>query len=73
MKQTAVEWLYFKIANCASEELIENIDNYFRQALEMEKEQIMYAVQHGWNLDPNTNSYKRIGSEYYNETYGGKQ
>ena len=57
MKQTAVEWFYQRI-------LAKDIKEVFEQAKEMEKQQIMDAVD-GFPLD------KRHleGEEYYNQTY----
>ena len=43
MKQTAVEWLYNKFSTCTSDELVGNINNWFEQAKEMEKEQQSYS------------------------------
>ncbi len=51
MKQTAVEWLHTKLSTCTSEELVGNINNWFEQAKEMEKEQIMGAWIDGNNSD----------------------
>ena len=45
MKQTAVEWLHTKLSTCTSEELVGNINNWFEQAKEMEKEQIIEAIK----------------------------
>ena len=51
MKHTAVEWLHTKLSTCTSEELVGNINNWFEQAKEMEKEQIMGAWIDGNNSD----------------------
>jgi hypothetical protein len=60
-KQTAVEWLYVKLSTSSSDELVGNINNWFEQAKQMEKEQIMEAfVVH----------YTGTAEQYYNETYG---
>ena len=45
MKQTAVEWLHTKLSTCTSEELVGNINNWFEQAKEMEKEQMIEAIK----------------------------
>jgi hypothetical protein len=39
MKQTAVEWLHEKLAQSSQEELVGNINLWFKQAKEMEKQQ----------------------------------
>lgn len=39
MEKTAVEWLYNKLSTCTSDEMVGNINNWFEQAKEMEKEQ----------------------------------
>ena len=44
MKQTAVEWLHEKLAQSSQEELVGNINLWFEQAKEMEKEQIIDAI-----------------------------
>ena len=41
-KQTAVEWLYLKLSTSSSEEMVGNINIWFEQAKEMEKEQMVY-------------------------------
>lgn len=40
-KQTAVEWLYLKLSTSSSEEMVGNINVWFEQAKEMEKEQMV--------------------------------
>jgi hypothetical protein len=61
MKQTAVEWLLYKLEIFATEEEM----NIIEQAKEMEKEQIIEAYCMG---DDN------IGAEqYYNETFKSNQ
>jgi hypothetical protein len=70
-KQTAVEWLYTKLATCSSDELIGNINNWFDQAKAMEKEQIEDAYNEGYSIrdcngDLSTNP---SGSQYYINTY----
>jgi hypothetical protein len=64
-KQTAVEWLEEKLSTSSSDELVGNINNWFEQAKQMEKEEIMKVVMDfGWS--------KEKADKYYNETYGGK-
>jgi hypothetical protein len=67
-KQTAVEWLYVKLSTSSSDELVGNINNWFEQAKQMEKEQIMEAVYDsmGTNFDPNMGRAEL----YYKEKYG---
>lgn len=65
-QQTAVEWLQMKMATSSPQEMAENINVWFKQAKQIEKEQIMDAHNNGKNiLPPNEN-----GEQYYNETYG---
>jgi predicted kinase len=63
MKQTAVEWMVEQIQNNIHHTIKIPIE-YFEQALEMEKEQIIDAVnsqrQLGWD---------EKGEQYYNETF----
>jgi hypothetical protein len=61
MKQTAVEWLEEYI-NC-SIQLTENEKKWFKQAKEMEKEQIIDAY------DNNKMGRVNHGEQYYNETF----
>ena len=56
MKQTAVEWLE-KICNDRGYHLM---SEYFEQAKEMEKQQIIDAYAFG---------YDELGERYYNETF----
>ena len=59
MKQTAVEWLELHLL------LDDNCKKIFKQAKEMEKEQIIDAYYY----EPNCNEIKDDGEEYYNEKY----
>ena len=89
MKQTAVEWLYDTIDNELIDFLESRIDvnelsvamlKAKEQAKEMEKQQIMDAVNEGikqgytdyidteWGRDNDYNP-----EQYYNETYGGNK
>ena len=70
-KQTAVEWLYVKLSTSSSDELVGNINNWFEQAKQMEKEQIEIAFNIG-EFEGVIRSDKRNGTDYYNETYGGQ-
>ena len=69
--KTAVEWLYTKLSTCTSEELIGNINNWFEQAKEMEKEQIVNAFEIGYDNGACVQEGNAIyhGSNYYNETF----
>jgi hypothetical protein len=60
MKQTAVEWLEEKLSKSSSDELVGNINKWFQQAKEMEKQQIMEAYNNGED---------RSAELYYNENY----
>ena len=63
MKQTAVEWLYERLERMIPRTALYNIDkeDYFNQAKEIEKEQIIEAYCNG---DDNISA-----KQYYNETY----
>jgi len=45
--RTAVEWLQIKMATASTEEMVENINVWFEQAKEMEKE----YIKKGWLQD----------------------
>lgn len=62
--KTAVEWLQIKMATASSEEMVENINVWFKQAKEMEKERILKA----WWESPTMGKYCSA-EEYYNETF----
>ena len=73
MKQTAVEWLYNKFSTCTSDELVGNINNWFEQAKEMEKEQIMdftndYVLTQ-CSADFNGNVSAELSAEEYYEKF----
>ena len=63
MKQTAVEWLFEKLDVVDSSISYE----YFKQAKEMEKEQIIRARQDG--LDNGFSNGSWDSNLYYNETF----
>lgn len=70
-QQTAVEWLQIKMATSSPQEMVENINVWFKEAKQMEKEQIMNAVERGFNVGcyhPRDRSLKNA-EQYYNETY----
>jgi len=62
-KQTAVEWLW-RWFNDNQEATIEEGNNAFQQAKEMEKQQI---------IDAKNDATLRSPEQYYNETYGGNK
>jgi hypothetical protein len=65
MKQTAVEWLMEEM----SKTYIFNQDDFdmFKQAKEMEKQQIIDAYQQGFNNAYFNNPLSK--EQYYNETF----
>lgn len=72
-QQTAVEWLHEKFAKATKTELKDNVNLFFKQAKEMEKQQIRFAYMQGqdailekFNLTIN----RRVNSlDYYNTTF----
>ena len=63
-QQTAVEWLYNQLDGFSDEEW-GKIDDLFKQAKQMEKEQMIDAWEDG------KGSFStRFPEQYYNETYG---
>jgi len=76
MKQTAVEWLTYKI-----EEQRENgnVDLrttlfYCEHAKEMEKQQIIDSFGVGCQVESTRLiGYHKMAEQYYNETYGGNK
>ena len=71
MKQTAVEWLEDNlIGNPFSEKDFAHNVNVFKQAKEMEKEQIIDArIDGDENYTLVGNKRKEYAEQYYNETY----
>jgi hypothetical protein len=69
MKQTAVEWLHEKLAKSELEDMQTNINLWFKQALEMEKEQIVEAYLDGQSIDEKQRYGVSYAEQYYNETY----
>ncbi len=63
MKQTAVEWLHEKLATSELKDMQTNINVWFKQAKEIEKEQIIHA----WELEGD--EYVRNGKDYYEVTF----
>jgi len=68
-KQTAVEWLYQRLETMIPRTATYDMDKreYFKQAKQMEKEQMKEAFKHGEmpELFVNLNA-----EDYYKETYG---
>ena len=69
-KQTAVEWLEYKLANTPTEELVFLWRNIFDQAKAMEKEQHFESYRCGnLFLDENSLDFEGYFEQYYNKTY----
>ncbi len=69
-KQTAVEWLEWQINLGLSER---GLISAFKQAKQMEKEQIIEAYTECWMNDGGNGFHKvKEAESYYNETYGGQ-
>ncbi len=71
-QQTAVEWLYEQMSDKQPNWLYvidtkEYVQKLWEQAKEMEKEQIIKAVDSNFSYD--NNGYPTLGEQYYNETY----
>ena len=66
-QQTAVEWLMDKLFDPST--MVKEQIQWFEEAKELEKQQIMKAVYDsmGTNFDPNMGR----AEQYYNEIYGG--
>ncbi len=73
MKQTAVEFLYERLERMIPRTVLYNMDKeeYFKQAKELEKQQIIDA--HGNKTKKSSGvsnyTYNLTGVEYYNETF----
>ena len=70
MKQTAVEWLEEKFTN-SNADFINWAEEYFEQAKEMEKQQIIESYCQGcYDITKDDSIFPREKSEqYYNETF----
>lgn len=72
---TAVEWLHEKLAKSTQEELVGNINTYFKQAKEMEKQDMENKAIHfaEWLTNKHTlalmSLYEHFEEQYYNETF----
>jgi hypothetical protein len=73
-QQTAVEWLYERLERMIPRTDLYNIDKreYFQQAKEMEKQQIIdaYKSSHA-DADFIQELAENNANKYYKETYGG--
>jgi hypothetical protein len=68
MKQTAVEWLIEQVKSKEWQVMfIWHKEEVFKQALKMEKEQIIMAYETGDKY-----KFEIPGEQYYNETYKSK-
>jgi len=64
-KLTAIEWLVNKLMKESTGYIsLDALASYTEQALEIEKEQIIDAVNYG------TEKFGDISEQYYDETYG---
>lgn len=63
MKQTAVEWLYERLSNTSIDEFLENIDNLFEQAKEIEKQQ-KYSEKEVLRIITYCKEYLSFGGEF---------
>jgi hypothetical protein len=73
-QQTAVEWLHLKLSTSSSEEMVGNINLWFEQAKEMEKEKLKEAWNKGEDCGLGRSNYEfENADDYYNETYGGNK
>jgi hypothetical protein len=73
---TAVEWLHEKLAKSSQEELVGNINLWFKQAKEMFEKQIIEAHFNGCETGEMFNNENRAfitdSKQYYNETFKSK-
>jgi hypothetical protein len=63
---TAVEWLWKALLDSGFED-IEDVEGFYYQAIEMEKQQIKYAFNEGWVHG--NNCIDKPSKEYYNKTF----
>lgn len=68
---TAVEWLQMKMATSSPQEMVENINVWFKEAKQMEKKQIKKSWFDSTLQFDNAASMvdKKEFEKYYNETY----
>ena len=68
MKQTAVEWFFSELERMQyfiGNDMLEA----YKEAKEMEKEQIMMAVKDSWYMAKGSNFQEPQEEQYYNETF----
>lgn len=65
---TAVEWLYQEIIKKSVNDQSHNVLGIFKQAKEMEKQQIIDAYETAMETDI-YNEPLKVGKQYYNQTY----
>ena len=71
--KTAVEWLHEKLAKSELEDMQKNINVWFQQAKEMEKEQMKDAVLSQCTThDGLRKIFDKQFEQYYNETFKNK-
>jgi hypothetical protein len=72
-KQTAVEWLVGKIINKQNGTFdgfpVLSLDEIFKQAKEMEKEQITEAYMSALPFNLDYSDYDKYSNKYYKQTY----
>jgi hypothetical protein len=65
---TSVEWLYNKLSTCTSDEMVGNINNWFVQAGEMHRQEILNSFTAGAE-DGYYGLWDRNKEQYYEETF----
>lgn len=72
-QQTAVEWLAFKFSKSSEDELVGNINIWFGQAIQMEKQQMIdFANDLLARNNKNYIALPDLAEEYYNENFKNK-
>lgn len=67
---SAVEWLYNKFSTCTSDEIAGNVNNWFKQAKELEeKQRDEFAIGFAKYIDKNYWQGQR--SNQYSKLFGG--
>lgn len=74
MSKTAVEWFWEQLPEILpfslDTETAVKLQEAKEQAKAMERNQIIEAVQEGYDIDRSLHKWKRVALEYYKETYG---
>ena len=73
MEETAVEWLVNELTRTkfiysSDKQELHQLIKILEQAKELEKQQIIYAVENGWD-NREDGKVRWIGEQYYNEKY----